>query len=350
MGAQDHPVAYVDETWIQRPGHPGVYLLAAVLAERTDIDALATAARIAAGNQEYHSTHLYQRGHVGVIEDMLDVVQDHAAWTVIIAHAPITDGNEIARQSSLTRLLTELDKQKVADVTLDLRGSPDQWQQARDKGMTMPEPNHRDLRTYRHLVRGGDISPRMRLTHVNDRHEPGLWLADAAAWATRRALSTDEPQWFRRIADAATVLDATTGAHLRINDNRAAPPAGDRDPHEPAHRNLTAPAEPMVLPRPDYADPASTRHTVVTQHMASLLDQAQAAREPGVVVPAAIAAQLLDSVAALTHDVTRLRQVIDQHGHNTPATAAPDQPALSTPTESPNVTDAATTDRDVDMA
>src|SRR5262249_37045145 len=151
------------------------------------------------------------------------------------------------------QLLAYLDRQKVRDVLLDVRGNEREWQTARARGLAMPAINHADMRSYRHMVTNKEISPRMRLIHVNDRDHPGLWMADAAAWSARRALAADEPQWWFRIASAATVLDAVTGRELRIESNRAAPPIGDHGPRSPS-QSARATLLPAQGPQPDYPD------------------------------------------------------------------------------------------------
>lgn len=325
------PVAFVDETYIQVRGHPGIYLLAAVLAERADVADLEAAARIAARGFAYHSTQLHHHGHVGVIEDMLDVVATQAAWSAIVATTPITAGNEIARQHSMQRLLTYLNQQKVSDVVLDVRGDQRQWQDAHERGMKMPEPNYRDLRTYRHMVRGGEISSRMRLTHVNDRDQPGLWLADAVAWAARRALAVDEPQWWNRIADAATVLDSVTGRELLIESDGAALPDGERGPHERAQWDAAIPAQPMLSPL-SYGEPGAVGHSLsVGVYLSHLLDQVRMVRSPTAAIPSEVTRELLATVRALAADVAELREAIDHGTRTAPGTRPRSEPLAGDP-------------------
>jgi hypothetical protein len=317
-----YPVAFVDESFIHPQGHPGYYLLAAVLAEGDEVDTIVQAARSAANGAEFHSADLYRRGHVGAIEDMLDTVERHAAWTAVVAHTPLGPSSEMARQTSLRQLLTYLDKQKIRDVILDTRGSPTDWQEARERGRKVPDIDRLDVRSYRHLVTNREISSHMRLIHLDDREQPGLWMADAVAWAAHRALSVDEPQWWFRIADAATLLEATTGAELLIQDNRAAPPVGEHGPRQTGQS-----ARPVLLPTSLYAQAADRSHGVrVGQFLGDLLDQAEQARAPD------IAHQLLAAVQGVTASVTELLEEIRQHSAPPGATTTT-QPTVDTDAE-----------------
>ncbi|MGW0504010.1 hypothetical protein [Micromonospora sp. NPDC003241] len=287
-----HPIAYVDESWLQQRGSPGAYLMSAVLIDHNDVTTAIDAARAAARDHDYHSSVLYHRGHVGIIEDMLDVVNDHAGWSVISVHTPLRHGSpepppdgphriashlerqrEHARQISLERLLRHLNTHRVRDVILESRASEDEWRLARDSGTRVPATDRSDVRAYRRLLDHQAISHRMRLIHVKDRTHPGLWMADAVAWSAGRALRTDEPQWWNRITDVATILEATTGTELRLNERRAAPPEGERDPH-----NLSQRAQAMSS-APSYTD--NDQPTQAGNILTNLVTQAELARIPG---------------------------------------------------------------------
>jgi len=130
---QPGPTAYVDETWFSGPGHPGVYLLAAVLVEHGETESIAAEARRAMDGGRFHASTLYSRGHPREIEDMLGVISQQASWSIVVANTPVTEGFELARQVALQRLLRELHGSKVSDVVLDLRGDPREWQDAQAK-------------------------------------------------------------------------------------------------------------------------------------------------------------------------------------------------------------------------
>lgn len=313
-----HPIAFVDESWLQQRGSPGAYLTAAVLIESDDIGPAITAANTAAAGQPYHSSELYHRGHVGTIEAMLDVVADHAGWSVVSAQVPLHDNTtpdnprhirghledqrERARQISLERLLRYLNTQRVRDVYLESRASLAEWQQARDSGTRLPATDRHDIRAYRRLLDQGAISHRMRLIHIKDRSHAGLWMADAVAWSAGRAIRADEPQWWNRIADVATVLEAETGAELRLNERGAAPPAGERDPH-----NLSQSAQAMFSPS-FYT--ATGEHSHPGAILTSLLHQADRARgaplDPVTREVLTYVRQIADRVDKLTETVNRI--------------------------------------------
>ncbi|GAA1574373.1 hypothetical protein GCM10009827_115290 [Dactylosporangium maewongense] len=206
-----------------------------------------------------------------------------------------------------------LDGQKVSDVVLDRRADTAQAAAAEHSGQRLADPEHRDLRTYRHLVRGGEISSRMRLVHHDDVTEPGLWMADAVAWSTRRALASSEPQWLYQVIDATTVLHAQTGIVLTISDDGAALPDGDRGPHRWAQRDVVS-AQPMLsstsgnrAAQPDaYPD-----H--VGRYMASVLRQVAAVTAP------AQTARLITEVRQLRAQIDRLTRAVATGGIATPA-------------------------------
>ncbi|MCM4082197.1 hypothetical protein [Paractinoplanes hotanensis] len=241
-----HPVAFVDEAYIRLPAHPGAYLFAAVLVDPQDLTTVIDAARHAARpHPEFHASDLYRRGHIQPIEDMLDTTEAHAGWTLTVAHIPLGKHLETARQTALTQLLQRLNEQKVRDVVLDTRASPREQLDTQLQGRKANPSDLPDLTTYRQLVRGRQINARMRLQHVDDRHQPALWLADVTAWAFQRMLVFDEPQWWSRVADVATIHDAATGRELQLPDSRTALPTGERDPRSlgpSAHNPLPAPA------------------------------------------------------------------------------------------------------------
>jgi hypothetical protein len=319
-----HPTAFVDESWLQQRNSPGAYLMAAVIIDHDSVPAAEAAATRAAGNHDgYHSTALYHRGHVGTIEAMLDVVAEHAGWSVVSAQVPINPGNladvpnnprhihahlegqrEHARQLSIERLLRHLNDQRVRDVYLETRGSPAEWRDARQTGSRLPSIDRNDIRSYRRLLEQGAISHRMRLIHVEGRNDPGLWMADAVAWSAGRAIRTDEPQWWNRIADVATILEASTGTELRLNESGAAPPDGERDPH-----NLSQSAQAMSSPVLYSATP--TDHQVGAI-LTSLVAQAEHARAPA-------ADQLTREVLGYVRQIAkRVEQLSDTVNHILP--------------------------------
>ncbi|WP_433531224.1 hypothetical protein ACQPYA_03695 [Micromonospora sp. CA-263727] len=347
-----HPIAYVDESWLQQRGNPGAYLMSAVLIERDDIATATEAAHAAARGHEYHSSVLYHRGHVGVIEDMLDVVNAHAGWSVISVHTPLRHGSpepaptsghrvvsylerqrEHARQISLERLLRHLNTHRVRDVILESRASQDEWSLARASGTRVPATDRSDVRAYRRLLDHHAISHRMRLVHVKDRTHPGLWMADAVAWSAGRALRSDEPQWWNRIVDVATILEATTGTELRLNERRAAPPDGERDPH-----NLSQRAQAMSSP-PPYTEPDQL--TQAGNILTNLIAEAHHARTP---TGEEFTREVLNRLDGLAERVNELNDAVSRiaplpcseaavHLHDvnepTPDPGGPDSPSIS---------------------
>lgn len=337
MAAQPHPVAFVDESWLQQRGSPGAYLMAAVLLEQDDVAPAIAAANAAAAGQPYHSSELYHRGHVGTIEAMLNVVNEHSGWSVVSAQVPLDNGRqtltpdnpqnmrghledqrEYARQVSLERLLRYLNTQRVRDIYLESRASMREWQEARDAGSRLPATDRTDIRAYRRLLDQNAISHRMRLVHVKDRSHAGLWMADAVAWSAGRAIRADEPQWWNHIADVATVLEATTGTEVHLNERGAAPPDGERDPH-----NLSQSAQAMSSATVYSAAPEPHQAGIILQ---SLVAQADQARTPA---SDELTRKVLGYVQHIAERVEQLSKTVDQILPRTAGTA------VITPTRKP---------------
>ncbi|WP_045740273.1 hypothetical protein [Actinoplanes rectilineatus] len=303
-----HPVAFVDEAFIRLHQHPGAYLFAAVLVDAEDLpDVIAAARQAADPHGEFHASDLYRRGHIQPIEDMLDTTEAHAGWTLMIAQAPMGEHQEAARQAALTQLLRQLNDQKVRDVVLDTRASPREQLDTQLQGRKVNPSDLPDITTYRRLVRGQHINARMRLQHVDDRHQPALWLPDVTAWAFQRALVFDEPQWWSRVASVATIHDAATGRELSLTNDRTAPPTGERGPQiqSQSAQNSLSSASFYTL------NGGTTNRTQGPGHLYSaLLDQAVEARS------ASTAVAVQASIAALSANVDRLTTAISATTQN----------------------------------
>jgi hypothetical protein len=302
----EHPIAFADEAFLQRPGHPGAYLFSAVLVDQDELETVIDAARAAAGQHgEYHTTQLYRRGHIQPIEDMLDATAAHAGWTLLTVKAPLggdtQSAREAARQATLTQLLRQLDTQRVRNLVLDTRASASEQLQTRLEGRNTARSDLPDVTTYRKLVRDQLISPRLRIMHVDDRRQPALWMADATAWAFQRALNFDEPQWWSRVTSAATITNADTGKEITLESNRAAPPIGDRGP-----QNLSQSAQASLLTTKFYTLTGGTTNRsqgpgVIYQ---SLLRQITERQNPP------RAQQLIDQIADLGQRIATLGHAI----------------------------------------
>jgi len=225
-----HLLAFIDESFVQHPNHPGAYLLAAVVLDQDHLAEAFAAGRQAATRDGYHSRPLHQRGHITPIEDMLNVVEQHTTSAMLTIQLPLGD-EEHARQTALSRMLQELSKQHVRDVFLDTRATAEERIQSSIEGRKIPLSNRPDIGTYRTLLRDGAISSRMRLTHITQHDQPGLWMADALAWAAHRALYFSEPQWWSRVTSVSTVIDAITGTRLSLDPPATAPRAATQRFH-----------------------------------------------------------------------------------------------------------------------
>ena len=299
-----HPIAFLDESWIQHPGTPGAYLIATVLVEQEDLDAAMQAARrVEQDPYGFHATEHFQRGHHRMLEDMLDTVQAHAGWTYLSVYAPLTGDRETARQACLTDLLPRLNDQRVRDVVLDRRASKWSIHRAEQQGETIGPRDLPDVRTYRRLIQDGVISTRMRLRHINDVTQPGLWLADVVAWAGNRALQRDDMHWWNRINANDSVIDAVSGSPLEIRGDRAALPAGERSP-----QGLSQSAQDLLSPRQHYPQTGETKQALQPGILGDLIAQARHAR--AAYVTPALTTRLIESIDGLTTQIAALNERI----------------------------------------
>ena len=255
----------------------------------------------------------------------------------MIARAPLGEHQEAARQAALTQLLHQLNDQKVRDVIVDTRASPREQLDTQLQGRKVNPSDLPDITTYRRLVRSQQINARMRLQHVEDRHQPALWLPDVTAWAFQRALVFDEPQWWSRVAGVATIHDAATGRELTLTNDRTAPPTGERGPQIPSPS-----AQNSLSPSFYTLNGGTTNRTQGPGHFynALLIQTADASAT-------ATGSALQASIAALSVNVDRLTSAISATAQER---ALPDHPhpgnALAEGLEADGRNDGPTTHRE----
>jgi hypothetical protein len=313
----DYRLAFVDETVIERRNRTGVYLFAGVVIDGADLPDTITAVRQATGNNSFHATDLYRRGFHSRITSLLDTITEHAGWTFYVAQPIGPREREQSRQQALGRLLHQLDEQKVHDVIADTRASPEEQAQTQREGRKVTVADAPDIDTYKRLVRSRQINARMRMLHRDDRQHPGLWMADAAAWALQRAVAHDDPQWWSRITDTATIIDAHTGRELTVESNRAAPPqpaSGERGPER-----LSQSAQASLLSTPPYPQPQrpANHQTAPIHPLANLLRQIEAAATHHT------QQQMLRSIRGLNRVITAVADAVDASTQSMPPTPAP---------------------------
>jgi hypothetical protein len=328
----DYRIAFVDETVIERRNRTGVYLFAGVVIDGTDLPGTITAVRQATGNNSFHATDLYRRGFHSRITSLLDTITEHAGWTFYVAQPIGPRDREQSRQQALVRLLHQLDEQKVHDVIADTRAGPDEQAQTQREGRKVTVADTPDIDTYKRLVRSRQINSRMRMLHRDDRQQPGLWMADAAAWALQRAVAHDDPQWWSRITDTATIVDAHTGRELTVESNRAAPPQPASGEHGPEHLSQSAQASLLSPPSYPQNHSPSNRQTAPSHPLASLLRQIEAAATHHT------QQQMLRSIRSLNRVITTVADAVEASTQSSssrpaPATRTPDsEPEASTST------------------
>ncbi|MBO3736642.1 hypothetical protein [Actinoplanes flavus] len=322
----DYRLAFVDETVIERRNRTGVYLFAGVVIDGAGLPDTITAVRQATGNNSFHATDLYRRGFHSRITALLDTITEHAGWTFYVAQPIGPRDREQSRQQALVRMLHQLDEQKVHDVIADTRAGPDEQAQTQREGRKVTVADTPDIDTYKRLVRSRQISARMRMLHRDDRQQPGLWMADAAAWALQRAVAHDDPRWWARITDTATIIDAHTGRELTVTSNRAAPPQPTSGERGPEH--LSQSAQASLLSRPSYPQSRSPANqpTAPIHPLAGLLRQIEAAATHH------SQQQMLRSIRGLNRVITAVADAVDA---STQSPASRSAPASQTPDSEP---------------
>ena len=148
-------------------------------------------------------------------------------------------------------------------------------------------------------------------------------------------MAYDEPQWFSRITDVSTIIDAQTGRELALESNRAAPPSGERGPEY-----LSQSAQASLLTTRFYTLTGGTTNRTQGpgQLFTGLLDQIEAASGRQV------QERLLQQVADLSRDVAQLAADISQSADRPLPSLSAEPFGASPETELP---DLAITDSDI---
>lgn len=194
----NRPIAYLDEST-----SGNAYVIAAVvLDQRSDQQRVRRLVRDAAPAGGFHAVVAEVEAREGVEDVLLHTRGVRGAVTVC---APITEhsGVENARQRCLATIATRLHDQGVRQLIMD----------SRDDLRTRPEdrrqrPNELDQATIASLRNDGGLDG-LTIQFFTDDREPLLWLADAVAWRTRRALVDQDASQFRRLAPVTELREAT---------------------------------------------------------------------------------------------------------------------------------------------
>lgn len=166
--------AWVDESMrAARDGKDGLYLLAAVVADPGECDAVreGLVSLLLRGALRLHWRDETEMRRCKIAA----LIGSHDLAHVVVVGAPINHRRqERARAQCLERLLYELDQLGVSDVWLETRHSA---------------LNERDLRLVEALRGKRSVSLGIRVEFARPKEEPMLWVPDAVAGAVNAAAS-----------------------------------------------------------------------------------------------------------------------------------------------------------------
>jgi hypothetical protein len=182
--------AYVDES--VRVAPPGLYLMAAVVVPATAACAVreALTSSLRRGARRFHWHHESLAGKAA----MLALIRDLEVEMLVTYAAPVAARNpDRARRRALLRLFWELDQRGVRDVLLESRG------ERRDT---------EDRRCVAQGRRAGWAPEPVRYDFAKPAAECLLWLPDAVAGATMRALADGDDAYLTALGPRVTVVEA----------------------------------------------------------------------------------------------------------------------------------------------
>jgi hypothetical protein len=164
--------AFVDESF--RLGGEGLYLLAAVTVPEAGRDAARAAMQdlLLPRQKRIHWRDERADRRRRLVEQVTALGSVHL---VVVVRGVSPHAQERARRRCLARLLWELDRRSVREVTFEAR---------------QPRLNASDLVVVRGLRLAGQVSSQLRLAFERPSVEPLLWVADVVAGAASAALDS----------------------------------------------------------------------------------------------------------------------------------------------------------------
>lgn len=170
-------LAYVDESLSDSKRDPGVYILAAGIAEPADLDhtrSTLEGLRLK-GQRKLHWRDESDKRQRLIVEAIDELPLAHL---IIVREDQPSTRPERRRRLCMERLLFELDQMQVATVTFESRG---------------PADDRRDRHMLDSLRARKTIGSSLRLTHEKGPLEPMLWIPDALCGAATSQRVGDAP-------------------------------------------------------------------------------------------------------------------------------------------------------------
>ena len=183
-------VAFVDESQSDRTRDPGVYILAAAIADTDVVESVREAMldlRVGLRGKVHWRDE--QRGRRAVIISTVGSLPlEHL---VVVRSCDSHEREERRRRRCLERLSMELDVLGVESVTFESRG---------------PADDRRDMAAIQAFRSQHLVSSRLRIRHLPGPKEPMLWVPDAVCGAVV-AVRTSSGEYFDEIKTRCTMLD-----------------------------------------------------------------------------------------------------------------------------------------------
>jgi hypothetical protein len=182
-------VAYLDESF-REGDRSGFYVLAAAVFE-TDHDQAREAMRTLRGRRRTAKLHWHEMDERDRHAAAATAASLTGAYLVAIGAPVPTRGQERARRIVLRRLVVELHRLGVAEMTAESRGSV---------------LDRRDVELVRSVRYDLPKGTKVRLEHVRGETEPLLWVADIVAGAVR-ATRQGRTSYHDVLADRLTLFE-----------------------------------------------------------------------------------------------------------------------------------------------
>ena len=199
----DRPVAYLDETYEERPGSSTFYVMTAAVLQADQRDLVREDVTRIVGRPYWHTTDALQsdEGRAKASE-LLQYLGDPDGTEVclISRRSPIEpedSSGELARADCLTRLLKHLNDPGCVTGPVDLF--------VLETRLTRQMGNI-DARTRSEAIKSGAVAPSVKLFQTSPAVEPLLWLPDLVCSAYRQLITGRRGDLYDMVAGICTVL------------------------------------------------------------------------------------------------------------------------------------------------
>ena len=189
-----HPVAFVDESYELRSGET-FYILASALVYPEDLSQTRLSLLETYGNEAIHAAPMFQRMEYVSLRKAIELAATHHDGMDVIVQAPVAEGDtrgERARRRCLEYIVPLLHhNESVSLFVLD--------------SLDNPMAIRRDRFVFSDLRQAGAVSRNVREHHAFPSMEPLLGLPDLLAWSFRQRLTRRDDSWFEPLSSETTI-------------------------------------------------------------------------------------------------------------------------------------------------